>query len=268
MVKFFSIVQQGVYDILATRGFELKSAEENGDSANAVYANADMSYKLEYISEEKKFKLYRGTATDGVPNDDFQSVSVCLFEPSEGNEADEAELIVCDFKESLEIKNPPKRSIQSRAAAQKEKESDETGAVFFVNRFPSIMPETKDPLIAHKQHYGELLPNNFCDQCVSKAIYKLVDENKDKQKMKKVFDFLSQMYKDGDLDVKAIIVQTLLAKFEKEIHVQIVESYLSEELLKAWRAGKKYYGKELPPEKMTATQKLLAANAQMSRLDQ
>lgn len=59
-----------------------------------------------------------------------------------------------------------------------------------------------------------------------------------------------------------------LQNFEKEIHVQIVESYLSEELLKAWRAGKKYYGKELPPEKMTATQKLLAANAQMSRLDQ
>lgn len=264
MVKFFSVVQQGIYDILAKRGFELKSADEANGISDAIYANEDMAYKLEYNDVDKKFYLYRGTATERVPNDDFQSVSVYLFEPAAGEENEEAAMVVCDFKDSLESKTSAKKSMQSRAASQKEKESDETGAVFFVNRFPSIMPETKDPLMAHKQHYGILLPNNFCEQCVSKAIYKLVDENEDKQKMAKVFEFLSQMYHDGDLDVKAIIVQTLLAKFEKEIHVEIVESYLSEELKKAWTMGKRYYGKELPPEKMTATQKLLAANAEMN----
>ena len=265
MVKFFSIVQQGVYDILAKRGFELKSAETAGDLSYAIYASDSVAYKLEHNAESKKFTLYRGTATEGVANDDFHSVTVYLFDPAEGEEESEADFVVCDFKDSLVEKAPvTKRNIQSRAAAQKEKESDETGAVFFVNRFPTLLPEVKAPLIAHKQHYGELLPNNFCEQCVSKAIYKLVDDNKDKQKMAKLFDFLSQMYNDGDLDVKAIIVQTLLAKFEKEIHVQIVEGYLSDELKKAWIAGKRYYGKELPPEKKTATQKLLEANAQMN----
>lgn len=266
-MKYFSIVQQGVYSILASQGFEIKSAYVSEDDSYTVYANNETAYKLEYTDADKKFKLSRGTASEGEPNNDFKSVSVSLFEPAEGSEAEEAELVVCDFKESLAVKTASKRSIQARAAAQKEKESDETGAVFFVNRFPAILPETKDPMMAHKQHYGELLPNNFCEQCVSKAIYKLVDENSDKQKMTKLFDFLSQMYKDGDLDVKAIIVQNLLAKFEKEIHVQIVESYLGEELLKAWHMGKKYYGKELPPEKVSAAQKLLSANAEMNRLD-
>ncbi|MDR1564588.1 MAG: hypothetical protein LBS74_06490 [Oscillospiraceae bacterium] len=264
--KGFSIVQKQVYELLAEQGFALKSAQDDEEGITALYVSESLGYELKY-STDNKFRLIRYAIEDGEKQGEGKVLETYFYDESSADAENEAALLASEFCDSLKVKKPGAITPAQRAQAKKDKESDETGALFFVNRFPSVLPEVREPLLAHKQHYGTLLPNEFCNQCVSIAILKLLEEKKEKQKLQKLFTMLSDMYKAGDLDVKAIIVQTLLSKITDESQQELAKSYMSEELIKAWHVGKRYYGKDIKPEKVSFMQKLLKSTSQQqSRL--
>lgn len=254
--KGFGIVQDNVYGKLASMGYQLKSAGEEDGIIEAVYAGEKNAYKLKYEKESQKFFLLSTDVVDGEIGSNFSVVETYLFDDTAEQYEKEARYLAAEFCDTIESKSP-KRQAAQRAQAKKDKENDETGAVFFANRFPAVMPELREPIMEHKKYYGVLLPNEFCGTCVSAAMIKMLDDNSDKQKIKKFFDLLSDMYKSGDLDVKSIIVQNILAKITKNIHKDIAKENMSAELAKAWSAGAKYYGKKVKPDKKTMTQKVL-----------
>lgn len=256
--KGFEIVQNGLYGTLASKGFELvPSKSENDNVTFAVFKGTETAYKIEYSEETKKFLLLRADVVEGeIDENNYAVLETHLLEDS--SDEGDANFLAADFIESIESKTVIKKSRAALTAqARKEKENDETGIIFFVNRFPSVLPELRDPLIRHKEHFGNILPINFCEQCVNEAVLKMMRDGEN-QKMSKFFTLLSDMYKNGDLEVKSVIVQTVLKEISNPDHILTAESYMSDELIKAWRAGKRYYGKNVKPEKASLTQKLLS----------
>lgn len=252
---YFDIVSKKTGDWLISQGYSLDSSSESGaQDKYSRYAKDDTAVQIQYSSADKMFSISR--SDDGGEN--FNTLQVYLFDSDNGDGDSQALSIANEFIETLDVS--PKSLIQSprgyQQPAKKDSENDETGALFFVNRFPNVLPEVREPLLAHKEHYGQLLPNTFCEECVNIAVANLISDG-NKEKLKKLLDFLETMYKTGDSDVKSIITVTILNSIEKEADIQTVEELLEPSLKKAWPAARKFKGKVLKPEKKTLSQKFL-----------
>ena len=104
-----------------------------------------------------------------------------------------------------------------------------------------------------------LLPNQFCEEVVTVAVAKMLDDKKRKKNAQEFFEFLDKMYKLGGLDVKSIITMTILNSITDEQRIVSVEEMLSADLAKAWRMARRYIGKEVKPEKESKYQQMSKA---------
>ena len=62
--------------------------------------------------------------------------------------------------------------------SKKERDTDESSAVYFVNRIPGVLPEFREPLLLHKVYFDMLLPNKFCEEVVNSAVARLLSGSK------------------------------------------------------------------------------------------
>ena len=253
---YFDAVKNIVSEVLVKKDYSLTSASEVSEGVFlAEFSGGNDRIAVKYEEKACKFSLLRAQG-----DEEYATKQVYLFDTAAGDGEAQAVSIGNDFAESLTEKSAQAATagnLRQAPAAQrnKSKDSDETGAVFFVNRIPNVLPEVREPLLAHKEHYGQLLPNCFCEQCVNVALANLIRDN-NRTKLDKLFDFLGGMYHSGDTDVKSIITMTILNSIENENNISFVESLLPDELAKAWAAARKFKGKKVAPEKDTMTQKM------------
>lgn len=238
--------------------FRSVSSDEKNGNESTILTDGKSSAKIVFAPDVKRFYLFKGEADCG--EDDFSEVQSYFFELSGDKASDlrEAVSVANEFSENFGSGAPIVVSIpsSSRIASKKERESDETSAVYFANRIPSVLPECREPLLQHKEHYEMLLPNKFCDEVVNAAVAKLLSDKKQKAKTEEFFTFLEKMYNSGDMDVKSIITMTILNNITGDERIEYVEGFLSADMNKAWKAARRYIGKEVKPEKESAYQQM------------
>lgn len=238
--------------------FSVVSTETKDGSESAILTDGEVSAKIVYAPDVERFYLFQGEADCGA--DDFEEVQSYFFALTgdEASDVREAMSVANEFSENFGGGAPVAVPVpaSSRAASKKERESDESSAIFFVNRIPSVLPECREPLLQHKEHYGMLLPNQFCGEVVNAAVAKMLSDKKQKKKSEEFFAFLEKMYYAGDMDVKSIITMTILNHITNEERLEYVEGLLSSDMNKAWRAARRYIGKEVKPEKESTYQQM------------
>ncbi|MBQ4312724.1 MAG: hypothetical protein IJC18_00815 [Clostridia bacterium] len=247
MKQCFDIVKVKLLEALSEKEYRLESDKHDGDVMSALYLSEKDSIKLEYDMKSKLFNLYRGD--EEGKEDSFARTQTYLFDFENGDGIKEAAGVANEFIDTMqgsELKPLPSAAKQRK---RKDKDSDESSAEFFVNRIPSVMIECREPLFKHKTHYGQVLPRQFCEEVVTVAMHDMLKKG-DKKKINDFFTLLSNMYKQGDLDARSIIIQVLLNDVTNPVDKELVESILDPEVEKAWSAGRRYIGKKVKPEKM------------------
>lgn len=235
---------------------KVSAAAENG-TESAIFTDGEVSLKLVYAPELKRFYLFRGEAD--CADDAFEQIQTYYYETTDDKAADlrEAMSVANEFSENFASPAPIVAApASSRASERKDRENDETSAIFFVNRIPGVLPECREPLLQHKAHYEMLLPNKFCSEVVNAAVAKLLSDKTQKNKAEEFFAFLEKMYFSGDMDVKSIITMTILNNISGEERIAYVEEMLSSDMNKAWRAARRFIGKTVKPEKETTYQQM------------
>lgn len=237
--------------------FQIVSSEQSGKNEAAVFTNGKINAKIVYSPDVNRFYLFRGELN--CSDDDYTEIQSYFFEPSEDETLDlrEAASVANEFSDTLGGNiSAAAVPAASRKSSKKEKENDDASAVYFVNRIPNVLPECREPLLQHKEHYEMLLPNKFCDEVVTAAVTKMLGDKSKKTKVEEFFKFLESMYNSGDMDVKSIITMTILNSITGEERIEYVESFLSADFKKAWRMARRYIGKEVKPEKESKYQKV------------
>lgn len=231
-------------------GFSVASAETKGNQEVAVLTDGQTNAKIVYAPEAQRFFLFKGEAN--CPDDEYQQIQTYFFDPTGDNVSDirEAGSVANEFAETFGGPAPVNIiPTASRKLSKKERENDDSSAIFFVNRIPGVLPECREPLLMHKEYFDMLLPNKFCDEVVNSAVARLLSDKTRKPQAEEFFAFLNKMYDSGDMDVKSIITMTILNSITGEERIEYVEGLLSDTLKKAWKSARKFIGKEVKPEK-------------------
>lgn len=257
MKQYFESVRNKMLDTLAERAFELKSEDYSAKAITAIIENETESLRLQYVYSSKQFVLGRGEV--GCGEDDYSQTQAYLFDPESGDEMRHTASVANEFLDTLQSRKPAKLS--SSQKKKKDKDSDESSAVFFVNRVATVLPECREPLLRHKSHYEALLPRYFCEEVVTVALRDAFNKG-EKAKQRSFFELINTIYPNGDMDTKAIIMQVIMPVVQSEQEIAFVEGIVSAEFKKAWNAGKRYHGKEVKPEKVSAYAKMAKYQAE------
>jgi len=252
MKEYFDSVRNKLLEGLADRGFSVKSENYTGSNPGAIFENETEALLLEYITKDKQFVLSRGEA--GCAREDFVQAQAYLFDPSAGDEMRHTSSVANEFLDTLQTRKAA-NAVGTYRRAKKDKDSDESSAVFFVNRLATVLPECREPLLRHKNHYGVLLPRYFCEEVGAVAVADAFRKG-EKAKMRGFAELVNTIYPTADMDTKAIIMQVLMPAVTDERDVEFVEAIVTADFAKAWSCARKYYGKEVKPEKLTAYAKM------------
>lgn len=230
--------------------FKVASSQTNGGQESAVLTDGQSNAKIVYSPEMKRFFLFKGDVN--CSDSDYTELQSYLYEPTGDDAADirEAVSVANEFSETFGGSAPVSViPTASRKLSKKERDSDESSAVYFVNRIPGVLPECREPLLMHKEYFDMLLPNKFCEEVVVSAVARLLSDKSRKSQAEQFFAFLNKMYDSGDMDVKSIITMTILNSITGEERIEYVDSLLSDTLRKSWKSARKFIGKEVKPEK-------------------
>lgn len=256
MKECFNVVKNKIIEGLSSAGYALKSEDTSGSRMTAVIANAEEQLKLEY--NDKLFVLYRGAADENEAN--LVKSQTYLFDKNAGDGVREAAGVANEFLETLQKKAGTGLTAAQTQRRRKDKDSDENDAVFFVNRIATVLPECREPLNAHKKHYEQMLPRYFCEEVVTVAQNDMIKSG-NKAKLNEYCQLLSTMYTKGDLDTRSIIMQVLLGSVDSAYYEKL-ENCFDPEFVKSWAAARKFYGKNVRPEKKSTMAKLAAHQAE------
>lgn len=222
--------------------------------------NSDRMKKFTADKKEKnKVILKSGDSQYEISYDDNQKQVILSFDDSQEKKAlsswlldsdlstqKDADMISKDFIDTMAGK------VQSLHRTSKKKQSaDENNitGLFFSNRMVNIFPELKEEIQTEKESYAEFRSAAFAKEHIAPKVIKLAGEDKEKSKISKLGKLLSELYQNGNLDVRSIITAVILNSVEGEKPVSNLKPALSEELQKAWDAALKYKGKYVKPEK-------------------
>ncbi|MEL7647717.1 MAG: hypothetical protein AAGU76_06465 [Sedimentibacter sp.] len=127
------------------------------------------------------------------------------------------------------------------------------GKEHFANKFVDLFPEYVADLKEHLSDYNEILAHVFFGDLIDIPLFELLLTNKNVKQIEKYIDFIEDMYKNGDGDVKNVVEVTILEYLgDDETVLKNALGYFSEDIIKAsqaveatiWRRRIKYhYGK-------------------------
>lgn len=261
MSAVFEVVKNKLAEELSQSGYELKDEFVRDNAENVTFLSQTDAVRVSYDKGAKKFFLYRGNAN--LDESSFSQAQTYFFDEEGGDSEREAKSVALDFAETLSSQSSVSRARISRAAQAKSSGSeDNVTAPFFVNRIPTYFSECRLPLISHKEHYETLLPVKFCEEVVTVCLSDAL--RRGDKRLGEFLGFLSSSYENGDLDTKSIIIQIILNSISKTEWGR-VEDMLSEQLRKAWVQGRRYIGKEVKPESVSAIKKIAKAQAKLGR---
>lgn len=242
--KAFKIVEEKLESYFL--GINFKSNKV--DDLSVLFFNGKETYKLEYLSNDKQFKLlYANNDNNNLDDKNFKVLSAWLFDFENYTEK-EAKSIADDFVETLKKYN--RVSGEKKSAFKEEKKSDANDIIFFINRLATIFPDLKNDIKFEKENYESFRPITFCREKVLPYVLEVINSGNDKDKLNKLCNTFSNFYENGDLDVRSAITIVFLNSINNELSQKTVKDMISKDLNLAWKAAMKYKNKNVTPEKI------------------
>lgn len=239
--KTFEIITGRIGPILKTKGFsESKPERGDGDSLTMTYIGEDRALRVFWNSPEQKYLLQSANIVDGAPEDEWQELSLWLFDPQTHGEAD-AKTIANDFEDTVNDLYRKAMKIEKRSDIRKNKANDIKG---FVKKFVVLYPQYEDALSVHMTHYNELLPDTFIEEIIGGYMLEMLRQRKNAQ-LKKLFDLFSETYENGDVQVRSAVTVTLFRSLIKDENLnELAISYMNDGLKRSWNQMEKILRKE------------------------
>lgn len=255
--KAFDLIAEKVGAALSGQGFARVAGEQREESGSYVlYKGENTAYSILYNQDKKRFELRSCEIEDGEPDKKWKSVSIWLFDP-EADDLAAAESIVNDFVESV---SAPKPVVAKPKKKRKKEDEDTNDPVFFFNRFVGIFPELKEELNTEREEYGDVRAVTFAKEHLVSRIEALCAQSEKQDGIKRCCDLLNDMYANGDMDVRSIIIIVILNGIEDPAAIENMKPLFSDDLKKSYTAGLKFKGKTVKPEKKKKEKRFIADN--------
>lgn len=264
-------IYKGVFKCLEEEGFSpvLPDGNEKGNTpvfdegGKKIIRFTSEKGSVKLVHEDKELSLLT-SANGNAENEDFKNSSTSLLDPESVNESD-INYIIDEFSETLRDIYSEKsfaKNASSKVPVPVSKSAAKSGVASYdpntlANRLFSLYPELKEPYKENIDKYGEFLPEEFFQGFMVNRVMDTI-KNGDKQKKKKLFNILNEIYEDGTNETQSLIVVTVLGSMDNDPELLgKAEPYMSEVLKDpviavnrffATRAGKKARQKlENPP---------------------
>ncbi len=217
--------------------FDIVSKSEN----DMILKNENSEYQIQYDKKLKQVKLNLLNEGDPVKN-----ISSWLLD-SEAASKKDIDFIAKDLLLTINGKETTK-SLKAKKKSKSSDDSNVTG-LFFANRMVNIFPELKAEIQEEKENYEEFRAAIFAKEHILPKVRSLLESENEKQRINKFAKLISELYKNGTMDARAIITIVILNNIESTDSAEHLKSIISEELLKAWNAALKYKDKKVKPAK-------------------
>jgi hypothetical protein len=225
-----NLIVKGLEGTTKELGFKVIYPEGVMPPEAPVFKEKDSSYvayegdkgRIRIVFKKNQLALHCATADEeDTPDDDMKRVSLSLLELEEYDERD-LSYIFDEFTESLSTVFKSKRDLRGnvKMPTPVSKSKAKNGVQYFDavtlgNKIGGIYPELKEEYKANITEYGEFLPEEFFMTHGNKFIEATIREN-DKQKMRKLFNLLNEIYDDGTNDTQSLIGVTILGTILSE----------------------------------------------------
>lgn len=234
----FDLIINKVNECLSKKGFDKVITEQY----KKVEFNSDnVIYSINFDGKIYELKMYK--VINGIRDEKSLSISKWLFD-KDSDTLKEAEQIAEDFYHSVspdEVKKPKVREIRKRD------KDDNVDVLFFINRLINIFPELKEKLQEERANYEEFRSVTFTRENVAPVINKFLSDKPDKTRLKKLGNVLSDMYDNGNVDVRGLITIVILSSIKEE-YSGVLRNSITEELNKMWNEANNIKGKKIKPE--------------------
>lgn len=250
----YDLIMDTLTEELEKQGFQAPQPVEWEEGRAEMMATSDVAYGVFYEKRQQRFELKSTTLdNDGKPTA-WRSLSLWLFDEQDGTR-DDAVSIANDF---LEIVQGPKRVALVQQKKKRGKNDERNiDPLFFINRLANIFPELKEDLKEERIVYGQVRYAIFIKEKVAPKCEELAIRYKDSELTEKLGTLFSDMYADGDMDLRSILTVTLLNHMSEEAFLNIHEN-LSAELQTDTKYTRKLIGKKIKPEKKKKEKKVQA----------
>lgn len=252
----FEVIENKLAEELQQQEFSAPVELEDPSGQAVMFTAADVAYSLLYNRKSKQFVLRSTTLKEDKKPGDWRHLSTWLFD-EQGTRAD-ADSIANDF---IEVVRGPKRVELVQQKKKKGKDDRTVDPLFFLNRLANIFPELKDGMKEERILYGQIRFSTFTKEKAAPLCNDLAVTYKDSGPFDKMCDLFSDMYENGDMDVRSIMTVSLLNNVSGEAILNISEK-VSEELKTDLKYTRRLIGKKIKPEKKKKQKKVVA------RLDQ
>lgn len=243
--KAFDLIAGKVEEELAKSGYTRQKVASEGDNPVALFTSQNIAYSVTYITDKQQMLLRSCAMTDEGPDNEWKTLATWLYDEYVNNQKD-AESIANDFVDGVSGASAIKRAKQVK---QKKKKSDDGTAdpKFLAKRFITYFPELREEVKNEEDCYYPFRGATFAKEHIAPKIKAFIPRatEKEKEKLAGVFNL---QYQNGDVDTRSIITMVLINSLSQEEYEEL-DRYFDDDLTKAAKAGRKYIGKEVKPEK-------------------
>lgn len=237
-------IMKNMADTLSASGFavvvpkgvnkgEVPAVTEGG-RITVDYTGEKGTLRLEHF--DNKIALLYTNKKDGALEADFGQMSLSLLDAETADEKD-YKYIADEFSESIIKRCGAKTKGNNAAKLQNpvSKAAAKSGTLSYDlntlgSRFSVMFPELRAAYKANVDKYGEFLAEDFFSLYGTPIILDIIKQN-DKQKMKKLFGLLNEIYEDGTNETQSMIAVSILGSLnnDQEMLANCVD-YMSQDL--------------------------------------
>lgn len=250
-----SLIYKGVAPILSENGFEPvypegvrkteTPVEEQPDKLRIGFQGGKGAVRIEY-KDERIILLCTDVNAAEATDEDFKQASLSLFDPATADDRD-IRYISNEFSDTIRQKYGKKErsAAKTKLPTPVSKSAAKSGALAYdantlASRFTTMYPELRETYRANVEKYGDFLAEEFFAQYGAPAAMQTIRQN-DKQRMKKLFNLLDEIYEDGTNETQSLIAVTILGAMHTDAQlVENAKEYMSETLAQPVLAVVKY----------------------------
>ena len=220
-----ALIYKSVSPVLEENGFEpvyplgvRKSEipiEEQADKLLISFQGGKGAVRIAYKGERMVLLCTDINASEAT-DEDYKQASLSLFDPSTADDKD-IRYIGNEFSDTVTSKNLGKKIVALRKQSFPRpflNPQRKSGALAYdpntlASRFTTMYPELREMYKANIEKYGDFLAEEFFREYGTPAAMQTIRQN-DKQRMKKLFNLLDDIYEDGTNETQSLIAVTIL----------------------------------------------------------
>lgn len=210
---------------------ELKSVIEKynfkADKSGTVFTNETMAFRIAHDEKRSLLTLEIAAVEEGKAQE-YTTASSFLFEDAESEgDATSAGL---DFLDTLKGKLGM-RGVRTNAGGEvmlpKKDAGGSKNVDYLCAKALALYPQYKDDYKTHVSTYGQFLYIKFFTDTLTQKAVEILDGG-NKKEIKKLLEFLSQMYVEGDRTVQNVVAVVVLGGSVRgsEDRKKTIESYI------------------------------------------